>query len=1029
MKYLFLLSAIIFNQFCYSQLISEFPPYLPSNFSGIPLNAGRCHSIAVNPTNKNIIIISNQIGGLWKTVNGGINWYHLNGLNAVLTNDVCFGPDGNTVICTRNADNRVDNGGGIWVSRDAGETWARPATGKIPVFSTRTTSNGAAFGISYDPDSTGKIFVGTTSGIAISSDNGFTWRHAMLENSSRIDWEDKLQNEVLSVLAMGNNVFHKNIVFALCRTGVYKSNDGGLSWENIKYGDFTFMKSFKLMDVWENNRSRGLGTGIFILKNYNQLLLYEDFSNQWTNIALPGGDGRGPFVRVSKATTPDYQTLWIGSGVSMHKITKGRLATFKSGLVGADSWELIGRGQGIHDDCGFMGIDGDKNIALFGSDGGVFKPLNAEGSRWASAGGRGSGMNSFQITDIAITNYHLNNNRSHAEKAVYYFTTQDNAIWSSADKGLTWPNYDCSEGFSLEVESIASVADVGLQVAYGKVGGSPSSNMFSHVFLTDQRMVPTTGSLVADLVDSIMSQAFMIGGDSYFRFRSPIGANLEGYASNDKGNTWRKRYDYVDIGPRGVLHSSKIGVHGPRRFWIPFATNPITSVITDAEAYAVYMRNFGPNRIGLLLHTYPFRSGVVAMNKTNIIYLPNYGSLGIRATEFDWQAVFGVNPIDYLHIIAPDVVNGLVKVTNNGGRTWKTDTALTKLVTSNNTIKMFNEYIGIPHVEVTQISWDPYHNNRILVGTRENGVMISEDNGTSWRKINESSNMMFVTGFAFQPDNTIIVSTYGRGLWKIDLNVILASPAVHYSCTACQLVNVDLTAATNTGLSNYSVIEIRGGELIRIETGKNKKPVLFVSDNASYKAWLPETGNIEMPEITRTKEQPSSNIALLKKQCKDCVVSGVLLKGNTLAGYITNKEIIPLNNEDLVSETFPEIIDNGTGLKDEGSLTEIDGRPDISIAGKLYISGLPVIGLGDKLTIIMNDINSVPTGSDILINGVLVQKLEQINWRKEKNGYRIIIDLPENLFTGLHQVSVRTRDQKVFSASFISAHMDNFLKK
>lgn len=1007
MKKILILITIIYSPFCYSQLISEYPPYLPSNFRGIPLNGGRCHSIAVHPTNRNIIITSNQFGGLWKTIDGGNTWHHLNGLNAVFTNDVSFGPDGNTVICTRNMDNNVDNGGGIWVSRNGGETWSRPATGRIPSFTRRTTSKGAAFGISYDPDSIGKIFVGTTSGIAISSDNGNSWRHAMLEAASTVNWRDSLQNLVLSVLAYG-----KNIVFTLTHTGVYKSSNGGLTWTNIKPGDFTFYGSFKLIDIWKNSGAKGGSAGVFILKDYETLLLYEDFTNRWTIIPLPGGGSRGPFVRVSKAATTGYQTVWVGTGVYLRKITKGRLGSFRPGIVTAESWESLGREVGIHDDSGFMGLDGDGYIALYGSDGGIFKPLNTAGTRWTNACIRGSGMNSYQITDIAITNYNLFEDISLSRTSALYFATQDNAIWASADRGVTWPNSDCCEGFHIEVKNQTLASDAGLQVAYGKVGSGPSGNMFSRVFLTDQRMAPTTSTLGIDLGDSILGQAFLIGGDSYCRMRKPIIGNFEGYASDDKGNTWRKRYDYAGISPRGVFHSSRIGVRGPRKLWVPFTAPGFTN-------------RDGSDRIGILLHSYPFRGGVVTMNNTSITYLPDNGSLGLRATEFDWQAVFQVNPIDYRHIIVPDIVNGVVKVTRDGGIIWTTDFVLTNLVTRNGSVKMYN---GTPNIQVTHIEWDPYHNNRILVGTRENGVILSEDNGNTWRLIKYSPNMLFVTGFAFQPDNIAYVSTYGRGIWKIDFNVFIASPAESYLCNNCSIINPDLIPIVNPIFSNYSVIEVRGGEVISIGTGNDKKPELLISEKAFYKAWIPEKGNDAIPSVIRTKEQPDNNIAMIKKQCGGCAVTGVVLKGNDIIGYITHKEKIPLKKEDHATKEYPEVVDNGANEKEEGAIANNDGSPEISIASKLYVSGLPVIGRGDKLTIIVNDIKEIPAGSLIQINGVGVTKTAQASWHQEKNGYSLMLELPKNLSAGLQRISILTSFQKRISASFIIANVDEFEK-
>ena len=143
-------------------VISQFPPRLPSPPLPAPTNpknGGRVQSITVNPLNNSIIIVANQFCGLWKTENGGSSWFHLDGLSTIFVRDVTYAPDGKTVIATLERDNQVNNGGGIWVSRDEGVSWHRPSSGD-PHFhsnyllpnSSRISSRISAYGISYSPD-------------------------------------------------------------------------------------------------------------------------------------------------------------------------------------------------------------------------------------------------------------------------------------------------------------------------------------------------------------------------------------------------------------------------------------------------------------------------------------------------------------------------------------------------------------------------------------------------------------------------------------------------------------------------------------------------------------------------------------------------------------------------------------------------------------------------------------------------------------------------------------------------------------
>ncbi|MCA9861067.1 MAG: hypothetical protein KC438_15170, partial [Thermomicrobiales bacterium] len=143
---------------------------------------------------------------------------------------------------------------------------------------------------------------------------------------------------------------------------------------------------------------------------------------------------------------------------------------------------------------------------------------------------------------------------------------------------------------------------------------------------------------------------------------------------------------------------------------------------------------------------------------------PNDGSLGLRATEFDWQAVFAVDPRDWLFMIAPDIRNQRMMITRSAGLLWQENTQLTDLVLESGNLLMYKHPY---HMQVTHIGFDPYDGDRILVGTRDAGIMQSVDRGETWSKIAGSERALYVTGFFFQPNSDVIVSTYGRGLFRL----------------------------------------------------------------------------------------------------------------------------------------------------------------------------------------------------------------------------------------------------------------------
>jgi hypothetical protein len=138
---------------------------------------------------------------------------------------------------------------------------------------------------------------------------------------------------------------------------------------------------------------------------------------------------------------------------------------------------------------------------------------------------------------------------------------------------------------------------------------------------------------------------------------------------------------------------------------------------------------------------------------------------------FDWHAVFAVHPLDWKFLVAPDVVANDVKVSRDGGATWKTDAALTQQVLRGGALKLWDG--SAYRMQVTAIAFEPpppagvRYANRIFVGTRDAGIVCSADGGRSWRTVKNSDQIKYITGFHFRPDGGVYVSAYGHGIWYV----------------------------------------------------------------------------------------------------------------------------------------------------------------------------------------------------------------------------------------------------------------------
>lgn len=731
---------------CTTSPLQQRPPGLPlaePTVSRDATNAGRVQSIAVSPTDRNHAIIAMEFGGLWHTFGGGNAWFRIYTLPAVFVSDVEFGADGKTVVAAVQRDNKTINGGGIYVSHTSGDFWSRPATGVVPgAFGLARTS---AHSVSHAPDERGLWYVGTDYGVAISSDDGASWSHVPL-------------NRVQSVLAMPNGS-----VLAMTANAVHRSDDRGATWRMVIQDNFGW-ESFTEPTRGGNKMDRSpYAPWAFIFKDYKYdgvpprkgsgtLWFYELDSDTKTLIPLPQGRWRGPFVRVTKDRVfgGRHISVWVGEGWDGYYVTREDVASFRAIRSDAqwDDWVSFIAPAGIHADMGDLGVDGELQPMLVGTDGGIFKPHPSIDGKWISAAVPGSGMNSLQITDLAGTNVTQGDGQV---KTSLYFATQDNKIWSSPDGGQTWPASDDQEGYGLEVRPYARAGEP-VTVAYVREGVAPKL-MFAGTNLTNRRAVPALDQN-GNALDGQMAQPFFLSqqagstsAESFWtRLRSRTDVpGREVYVSGNSGKNWKKIAD-VNLDPKGEIKASAGGVVA----WIPVGSP-----------------------IGLLpltpLHGF-LNNTIQTYDDSDVVRLPNNGSLGMRATMFDWHAVFGVHPLDWKFLIAPDINANDVKISRDGGNTWTVDSALTQQVLRGGELRLWDS--SAYRMEVTEIAFEPppptgRYLNRIFVGTRDAGIICSADAAKTWRTIKDSDKIKYVTGFHFQQNGGVYVSSYGHGLWYI----------------------------------------------------------------------------------------------------------------------------------------------------------------------------------------------------------------------------------------------------------------------
>lgn len=979
-----------------SLVVSEFEPALPASFGDLPLDGGRVQSIAVHPERSDDALIAAEFGGLWKSVDRGRTWAHLDGLPAVFAADVAYSRSGSTIVATLKRDTRTMNGGGIWISGDSGLSWRRPDAAEPPS-SPRTPGRISAHGLSCAPDDDATVYAGTSYGVATSRDGGESWSHAMLEADSPV-WGEKLQNTAYSVLGLP-----RQRVLALCSTGAYRSDDGGSTWVRIKSGNFAIGEYFKCMDSSPLDHDKCL-----ILQRQSdasgRLHLYEADSGEWLSIPTPTMRSRGPFVRIARSGSKRGVDVWVGAGVHLLKATCS--TSDGIGSLRLSDWRELGRGEGLHDDSGHLGLDRAARPVLYGSDGGIFRPANATATAWTRAPRDRSGLNSYQITDLAGTN--VGPPGPVPFKTSLYFSTQDNAIWASPDDGTTWPNWDCAEGFHIEVMADAG-SDADVTVGYGKIGCGPSSCMFSDADLTGQRAVPDVDLDGVEL-DS-MSQAFLLAPNSWIRYRTPPSEPAEVWVSRSNGLNWAK-IATVALQPRGFFRVA--GSAAAPTAYAPFKGSRTTPA--------------GAERIGLLALTDVFGSAVRSYDDSHLIYLPEGGSLGRRATMFDWQAVFGVDPVDPEFIIAPDVVNGVVRVSRDGGRTWGGDRALTEAVTDGGDLLLYDEH---PYrMQVTQISFDPYGRRRIFVGTRDAGIFWSADRGVTWQPVGGSRRIPYITGFFFRRNGTVVVSSYGRGLWELDFRLRLRPfPADRFCRQPCRFRRPwdPRILPRRIGWKDKEVIVFLHGRLsgLRLSAGKLKEAA--VTPGTRVLRYHPGAPPPEHPRVVETGRKAGFRGL---KGCQDAIrrgeaITGIVLKRGEVVAIISADAQFERDPEEEPVARPPRVRRRRDAAAESGD----SSLPDVLLSGGMLVAGTAVLGEGGVVHLLARGFRHDPKRRyplTVALDGRVIRRSMKTT---SEGSARTRFKVPKGLAEGEHIVEVRQKLPKaelVGRSSFIKASTDDF---
>jgi hypothetical protein len=142
---------------------------------------GRTRALLIDPVNPDVMYAAAVAGGIWKTTNGGTTWNPLNDFLAnIAVTCMAFDPSNSSTIYAGTGEGFFNadgvRGAGIFKSSDAGVTWTRL---------TATINNTNFFFVNdivVSPANGQHVYAATRTGVWRSLDGGSTWNQAIVSN-------------------------------------------------------------------------------------------------------------------------------------------------------------------------------------------------------------------------------------------------------------------------------------------------------------------------------------------------------------------------------------------------------------------------------------------------------------------------------------------------------------------------------------------------------------------------------------------------------------------------------------------------------------------------------------------------------------------------------------------------------------------------------------------------------------------------------------------------------------------------------
>jgi photosystem II stability/assembly factor-like uncharacterized protein len=664
-------------------------------------------------------------------------------------------------------------GGGVWKTADGGVTWD-------PIFD--SSPIGSIGAIAVAPSNPNVIYVGTGEadmrsdmsigdGMFKSTDGGKTWTRIGLEDSRQISriLVDPSNPDLVLVAVLGHAYGPND------QRGVFRSADGGKSWQKVLYKDADTGAVDIAFDpanprtvyatLWQTRRppwsvyppTDGPGSGLY---------RSTDEGETWTEMTATGLPPK-PWGRVGIAVAP------TGGGKILYALVSGaKNGVYRSTDAGA-TWQLVGTDPRVLGRQWYFGrifVDPKNADVVYIANVSVYRSADG-GKNWVAFKGAPGGDD---YHDVWIDPGNPDRIIVGADQGAT-ITVDGGRHWSS------WYNQPTAQIYHVSTDNDFPYRVYGAQQ---DSGGMSILSRSDYGEITFHDWFPGWG------------------GESGYILPDPNDPNTI-YASTTSGGLERfdrRTGEGLNIAPfpyRGGL-LSEIAAERYRFPWTPaLALDPFNSQ-TIYFGSQVLFRSLDRGASWQVIS--PDLTGAVKNPPAKI-------TTGPTTVEIARQRGYGV-----INTIAPSPVehgliwtgsdSGLVYLTRNGGQSWESvtppglgpwtriamiepshfDAGTAYLAVNRHRLDDYTPYIYRTHdfgktwtristgieapAYVHAVREDPAHRGLLFAGT-ETGVYVSFDDGDHWQSLKLNLPVTPVRDLTIHQDD-LVIATHGRSFWILD---------------------------------------------------------------------------------------------------------------------------------------------------------------------------------------------------------------------------------------------------------------------